>query len=161
MIRHFTVTGFVTSGGRTLLHWHRKLGMWLPPGGHIEPDEDPVEAVIREVQEETGLSVEVIGAEQPLPFERPAQLAPPVTILVEDIPEPGNFHQHIDMIYFCRPVDERIDELTMVDPTAVWADRATLEAGEPMQPFAGAEPAVVPEDVRILALRALSIRVSR
>jgi hypothetical protein len=34
MERRFTVTGFVVEGDRTLLHWHRKLQMWLPPGGH-------------------------------------------------------------------------------------------------------------------------------
>ena len=32
---------------------------WLPPGGHIEVNEDPIEAVLREVLEETGLEVEV------------------------------------------------------------------------------------------------------
>jgi 8-oxo-dGTP pyrophosphatase MutT (NUDIX family) len=40
-----------------LLHLHRKLGMWLPPGGHIERDELPDDAAVREVFEETGLRV--------------------------------------------------------------------------------------------------------
>ena len=30
--RHFTATAYIVTGGRTLLLWHRKLGMWLPPG---------------------------------------------------------------------------------------------------------------------------------
>ncbi len=34
--RHFTVAVFVVWGGKVLLHLHRKLGMWLPPGGHID-----------------------------------------------------------------------------------------------------------------------------
>ena len=34
--RHFTVAVFVVWEGKVLLHFHRKLGMWLPPGGHIE-----------------------------------------------------------------------------------------------------------------------------
>ena len=36
MERHFTVTGFVVDGERTLLLWHPLLQMWVPPGGHIE-----------------------------------------------------------------------------------------------------------------------------
>ena len=34
--RHFTVTGFVIEDGKVLLHWHPKVEMWLPPGGHTE-----------------------------------------------------------------------------------------------------------------------------
>jgi 8-oxo-dGTP pyrophosphatase MutT (NUDIX family) len=34
--RHFTVAVFVVRDGKVLLHWHSKLGMWFPPGGHIE-----------------------------------------------------------------------------------------------------------------------------
>ena len=36
MHRHFTVSGFVVEGDGTLLHWHKKLRIWLPPGGHID-----------------------------------------------------------------------------------------------------------------------------
>jgi hypothetical protein len=36
--RHFTVAVFVVWEGKELLHFHLKLGMWLPPGGHIERD---------------------------------------------------------------------------------------------------------------------------
>ena len=56
-VRHFTATGFVVHEGATLLHWHSKVKMWLPPGGHVEENEDPVQAVLREVEEETGLKV--------------------------------------------------------------------------------------------------------
>ena len=64
MRRHFTATGFVVQGSRTLLHWHKRLQQWMPPGGHIEPDEDPVQAVLREIQEETGATAEVIPSVQ-------------------------------------------------------------------------------------------------
>ena len=52
--RHFTVAVFVVWEGKVLLHRHRKLGMWLPPGGHIEENELPDEAAVREVLEEVG-----------------------------------------------------------------------------------------------------------
>ena len=44
VLRHFTVAVFVVSAGHVLLHYHRKLGRWLPPGGHIEDNELPDEA---------------------------------------------------------------------------------------------------------------------
>ena len=51
MTKHFTATAFVVRGDTTLLHWHRRLAQWMPPGGHVEPDEEPAEAALREVQE--------------------------------------------------------------------------------------------------------------
>ena len=105
MKRHFTATGFVVDGSRTLLHWHKRLQQWMPPGGHIEPDEDPVQAVLREIEEETGLRTEVIAGKEAAPFDYPEQLPAPYTILVEDIPGPDVPHKHIDLIYFCRRID--------------------------------------------------------
>jgi 8-oxo-dGTP pyrophosphatase MutT (NUDIX family) len=37
-----------------LLVDHRKAGLWLPTGGHVEPDEDPHQTVLRELEEELG-----------------------------------------------------------------------------------------------------------
>ncbi len=97
--RHFTVAVFVVRDGKVLLHWHRKLGMWLPPGGHIERDELPDEAAVREVLEETGVEVELVG-ERREDVEDPVQLHRPAGVQLEDI---GPGHQHIDLIYFARP----------------------------------------------------------
>ena len=97
--RHFTVAVFVVRDGKVLLHWHRKLGMWLPPGGHIERDELPDEAAAREVLEETGVEVELAG-ERREDVEDPVQLHRPAGVQLEDI---GPGHQHIDLIYFARP----------------------------------------------------------
>lgn len=40
-----------------LLHLHRRLGRWLQPGGHVEADERPEDASVRETREETGIPV--------------------------------------------------------------------------------------------------------
>src|SRR5438128_1601492 len=98
-LRHFTVAVFVVHEARVLLHFHRKLGMWLPPGGHIEDDELPDDAAGREVLEETGLRVRLVGR-RGLPVAYPRQLVVPAGIQVEDI-YPG--HQHIDLVYFAVP----------------------------------------------------------
>jgi 8-oxo-dGTP pyrophosphatase MutT (NUDIX family) len=97
--RHFTVAVFVVWEGKVLLHWHRKLGMWLPPGGHIEQDELPDEAAVREALEETGVEVELRG-EKREDVEDPVQLRRPAGVQLENI---GPGHQHIDLIYFATP----------------------------------------------------------
>jgi 8-oxo-dGTP pyrophosphatase MutT (NUDIX family) len=53
--RHFTATTYVVNDGATVLHDHKRLDLWLAPGGHIDRDELPHEAALREVREETGL----------------------------------------------------------------------------------------------------------
>ena len=98
--RHFTVAVFVVWDGKLLLHFHRKLGMWLPPGGHIEKDELPDDAAVREVREETGVDVELVG-ERREDIADPVQLHRPAGVQLENI---GPGHQHIDLIYFARPV---------------------------------------------------------
>ncbi len=66
ILRHMTVTGFLVFGGRVLLHWHRRNQLWLPMGGHIELNEDPIQAVLREVLEESGVEAEVLPTAPPV-----------------------------------------------------------------------------------------------
>jgi len=46
-----------------LLMYNKKLNKWLQPGGHIDNEklELPYEAAIREVYEETGVKIKIIG----------------------------------------------------------------------------------------------------
>jgi ADP-ribose pyrophosphatase YjhB (NUDIX family) len=95
LTRDFTATTFVVDQGRTLLLHHRKLGMWLPPGGHIDPHELPDQAALREVREESGLEVELLESGYML---GPVRVLPqPYCVLLENI---SLGHQHIDLIYF-------------------------------------------------------------
>jgi 8-oxo-dGTP diphosphatase len=43
------------STNQVLLTDHKKAGLWLPAGGHIEPNEHPKETVKREILEELGI----------------------------------------------------------------------------------------------------------
>lgn len=155
MIRHFTATAFVVRGDATLLHWHKRLQQWMPPGGHIEANEDPVQAALREVREETGIIAEVVPTgDETLEFDYPEQLPAPYTILIEDIPGPGEPHKHIDHIYFVRPVDG--DEHEPVDdPTLRWVTGAELRENAPLDVAGCGVAAAIPEDVRQLALVAI------
>ena len=95
--RDFTASGFVVDDGRVLLVRHAKLDRWLQPGGHVEPRETPDEAAIREVREETGVTMRIHEAY--LPRAR----APDA----EDLPDPFRInlhevrpdHWHVDFAY--------------------------------------------------------------
>ena len=52
------VTGVVINdAGEILLHLRSDNGQWSLPGGALEPGEEPADAVVREVWEETGVKV--------------------------------------------------------------------------------------------------------
>ena len=96
----FTVAVFVVHEGRILVIHHRNLNKWLPLGGHIELDEDPEQAALREAKEESGLDVDLIG-------ERPPTTGPGTRALIAprflDIHRISATHEHIGMIYWARP----------------------------------------------------------
>ena len=96
----FTVAIFVVHDEKILLIHHRQLNQWLPLGGHIELDEDPEQAALREAREESGLDVELLG-------ERPPTTSPGTRALIAprflDIHRINATHEHIGLIYWARP----------------------------------------------------------
>lgn len=105
MKKHFTATAYIVTKidgeYKVLLHMHKKHNLWLGIGGHLEKDENPIEAVLREVKEETDLDITFIK-EKLLKIEDVEELVSPVTILQERLApykdEPA--HYHVDLIYF-------------------------------------------------------------
>ncbi len=58
----YTAGGMLIYEGKVLLVKHKKLGIWLNPGGHIDEGELPHEAAQREFFEETGVKVVAVDA---------------------------------------------------------------------------------------------------
>lgn len=127
-------TTFVFNGERFAIHFHEKVRKWLPPGGHVEQNELPHEAAIREVIEELGVKPRLLFD---LPPDYGIETVPlPVAILVENI---DSEHCHTDMIYAAES-----DTKTILEPFS-WV---TIEEAESM----GA-----PKDVVVLAKKCLEI----
>jgi 8-oxo-dGTP pyrophosphatase MutT (NUDIX family) len=97
----FTVAIFVVRGRQVLLVHHRRLDRWLPLGGHIELDEDPETAALREAFEESGIEIELIGERPPTSGAETRALIAPRFL---DIHRVTASHEHIGMVYFARPV---------------------------------------------------------
>ena len=108
--KHFTASALIADGdGRFLLHFHSKLTMWLYPGGHVEPNEEPQDAVRREVLEEANIDVDVLscGQERQVALQLEprsvAELPVPLSLLCERIPgASGEHHWHMDLVYLCQ-----------------------------------------------------------
>ncbi|MFC7134568.1 MULTISPECIES: NUDIX hydrolase [Salinibaculum] len=100
--RHFVATVYVVHDGATALHHHDKLDMWLPPGGHIDRDEVPHRAAVREVREELGLDPDLVAPEEAIESATVQSIPQPQHFLLEDINvcdgEVG--HQHIDFVFY-------------------------------------------------------------
>ena len=107
---HFTATGIVfNSENKILMVHHNKLQVWLPPGGHIDENELPDDAVIREIFEETGVKVEIVPNTHDLGFiDGCKELETPFITLLEDI-EGNGTHNHIDMVYICEALNENLE----------------------------------------------------
>ncbi|MFF5085484.1 NUDIX hydrolase [Actinoplanes sp. NPDC000266] len=108
-IRYLTASAVVVDdhSGVLLVH-HRKSGLWLYPGGHLEANESPAEAAVREVEQETGIQVSVVGTPR---FTHPAIRSHPQpwTIIEMDVIDPKvGPHRHIDFLYVCHRTGGRL-----------------------------------------------------
>ncbi len=81
---HVTASAIVTGDAGVVLHLHKRLAIWLQPGGHIDRGEAPLEAAFREACEETGL---------------PVTPAEPLQLVHVDVHAGGRGHTHLDLRY--------------------------------------------------------------
>jgi 8-oxo-dGTP pyrophosphatase MutT (NUDIX family) len=120
-----TAGGFLVHQGKMLLVKHKKLGIWLAPGGHLEGDELPHQAAEREVYEETNIKVEAVSAVPLIPSEVSQYLPVPLGVNIHWISKenyqarinsptpqepigtplwPKGCEQHLCYVYLVKPV---------------------------------------------------------
>ena len=130
---HVTASAIVVGVRGVVLHKHKRLGLWLQPGGHIDPGEAPWRAAIREAQEETGLPVEPLAGPPPPPL-----------VHVDVHPGPRG-HTHLDLRYLLVADDVEPQPPAGESPDVrwfPWADAiAQSDAG-----LAGILRALAPDD---------------
>lgn len=105
---------------KILLVHHKKLNKWVQPGGHIEQNEDPERAAIREVKEETGLDIKLLGERFPTEqdFIRPLGIQ-------RTVKENGDVY--ISIIYPGIPVVRKLVELNWEESNSIgWFTRKEL-----------------------------------
>ena len=85
--KHLVSYFAVIDSGEILLVDHKNAQLWLPTGGHVEPDEDPRVTVVRELKEELGLEValEAVG--------------PPIMVTVTDTVGTTAGHTDVSLWY--------------------------------------------------------------
>lgn len=116
---HITGSAIVVGPRGTVLLLHRRLGMWLQPGGHVDPGEHPWEAALREAAEETGLAVTLAGGVPQL--------------LHVDVHAGGRGHTHLDLRYLIDGGDADPDPPPDESQSVAWFDwpSAIARAGDP------------------------------
>ncbi|MBM2623232.1 NUDIX domain-containing protein [Actinoplanes sp. LDG1-06] len=105
--------------GAILLVDHVNAGLWLPPGGHVEPGEEPGVAAAREIGEELGLDGSKVSPE-------------PVFLTVTRTVGIDSGHTDVSLWYLL-PCDR--DQALVVDEGEFhgvrWWTRSALEAADP------------------------------
>lgn len=96
----WTIVAYVVHGNKVLFVFHKELQKWLPLGGHIELDEDPDKALVREVKEESGIEeFEVLASKPSIETPECKFLYTPAYMDIHPI---SPTHKHIGLIYFLR-----------------------------------------------------------
>ena len=88
--KHLVSYFAVVDGDHILLVDHKNAQLWLPSGGHVEPEEDPRSTVVRELREELGLDIE------------PDTVGPPVMVTVTSTVGASSGHTDVSLWYAIR-----------------------------------------------------------
>lgn len=101
----FVVNAYIVFENKVLLVLHKKLKTWLPIGGHIELNEDPEEALYKEIAEECGLRVKILAKRPPLKDHGTKALLAPRYL---DIHKITSKHRHVALTYFATASSSKV-----------------------------------------------------
>lgn len=116
---------------RLFLHQHKVAGRWFQPGGHVELTENPWQAVVHELREETGFELDqlaVLQARPRLPAPVNGQLLPtPFVTRTGGYEQLAHFHD--DLLYaFITEQEPRLPLAEDESQEIAWFTRAELAA---------------------------------
>lgn len=100
---------YIVNDKAVLLRIHDKYKIWLAPGGHVELNEDPAEAALREVKEEVGLDVTLLGEAEAVPLRKGATK----NLLLPRFMDRHNVtdvHEHIALVYFATSKERTVQQ---------------------------------------------------
>lgn len=101
---HLTASAVVIARGHILLVHHKRIGAWLPPGGHLLDGEMPHQAALRETLEETGVPVRVVTEPRPASADQEAFFLPqPLCMHAVYAAEKAGTVYHLDVAFLCLP----------------------------------------------------------
>ena len=120
-MRHFCASAYIINPEtkKILLVKHKKYSRWVQPGGHIEHDEFPEEAAIREAYEETGIKVKLLGER----FPREEDFITPLGVQKNRT----NTGIHLDFIYPAIPIKEQELTISNESTNIGWFSREDLD----------------------------------
>jgi ADP-ribose pyrophosphatase YjhB (NUDIX family) len=135
-----TADVFVVYRDKVLFRFHDKHRLWLVPGGHIELDELPEDAAVREVKEETGLDVVLYQADDVPVFEETAgasadyrELSRPLFMNIHKV---SPTHRHLSLVYAATAASDEIVEPEGEERSGgcMWLSREELLAHPEIHP---------------------------
>jgi 8-oxo-dGTP pyrophosphatase MutT (NUDIX family) len=120
----FCAEVFVVYNNKVLLRKHDKLNIWLSVGGHVELDEDPSQAAVREVKEEVGLDVELINTSE-YAIKGDGMITPPTWMNRHSITKT---HEHVAMVYVATSKTDQLS-LSKIEVTEAckWCSKEDLK----------------------------------
>lgn len=150
--RHFTATTYIVNGGATALHRHPELDIRLPPGGHIDRDELPHEAAVREVREETGLDPTLLADLADVASDTARAVPRPRHLMLADVNVCGDEvgHQHVDHVFYATVGSRELDPAAGEVAAGAWDWYAPADLRE----------GDVDDDVRVLGTEAVEVSES-
>ena len=129
--RTLTSTVYIVNNNRVLLHIHKKYKTLFLVGGHIEANELPHEAALREAYEESGLYVKLYNDEEQLNLGRVKQIPRPINLLLENI---GHEKENIDFIYFAKSDSDNTNPRNGESEEFYWLSREELLKNDNIKP---------------------------
>ena len=141
------VAGYIYEKNKVLLIHHKKLDLWLPVGGHIQKNETPDGALLREIKEEVGIDVGIASNNK---FRTDGNvkknLAIPFNVNLHSVGD----HDHCCFFYACKSINAGKLKINRYElKNYAWFSKEELNQNH------------VPADVRAMALKGFEILNSK